>query len=49
LAGTCRQHLQASGQVTERVITLEELRTLVDITLVNAVCCRYPARLVSSG
>ena len=47
LAGTCRRQLLASGQVSERVITLKELGALGTFTLINAVRGRYPARLVS--
>jgi len=49
LAGTCRQHLLASGQVTERVLTVEEIRNLDTFTLINSVRGRYPARLISPG
>jgi len=49
LAGTCRQHLLASGQVTERIISLEEIRAHEAFTLINSVRNRYPAQLVSAG
>lgn len=49
LAGTCRQHLLASGQVAERVISLEEIRAHGAFTLINSVQGRYPAQLVSAG
>ena len=46
LAGTCRQHLLASGRLTERVLTVEELRNLGTFSLINSVRGRYPAQLV---
>lgn len=49
LAGTCRRQLLASGQVSERVVTLKELGALGTFTLINAVRGRYPARLVPPG
>jgi len=47
LAGACRQHLLASGQVTERIISLEEIHANEAFTLINSVRGRYPAQLVS--
>ena len=49
LAGTCRQHLLASGQVSERIISLEEIRAHGAFTLINSVRGRYPAQLVATG
>jgi len=48
LAGTCRQHLLASGQVTERVFSLDCIRSNGALTLINSVRGRYPGMLVSS-
>jgi para-aminobenzoate synthetase / 4-amino-4-deoxychorismate lyase len=49
LAGTCRQHLLTSGQVTERVISLDWFRSQDTFTLINSVRGRYPGMLVSTG
>ena len=49
LAGACRQHLLASGQVAERVISLDCIRSLGTFTLINSVRGRFPGALVSSG
>jgi para-aminobenzoate synthetase/4-amino-4-deoxychorismate lyase len=46
LAGTYRQHLLDTGKLVERVLTLEELRSLNDFTLINSVRGCYPAILV---
>ena len=48
LAGTCRQHLIAKGQITERVIPLDWFRSQGTFTLINSVRGRYPAILVSA-
>ena len=48
LAGTFRQHLLASGQVTERVIPLNCIRSQSVFTLINSVRGSYPAVLVST-
>jgi para-aminobenzoate synthetase/4-amino-4-deoxychorismate lyase len=49
LAGTCRQHLLRTGQLEERVITLDDLSTPGAFTLINSVRGRYPAILAASG
>lgn len=46
LAGTCRQHLLAAGRLTERILTIEELRNLGTFSLINSVRGRYPAQLL---
>jgi para-aminobenzoate synthetase/4-amino-4-deoxychorismate lyase len=45
LAGTYRQWLLDTGDVTEREIRIDELGATTDITLVNSVRAAYPARL----
>lgn len=49
LAGTCRQHLLRTGQLEERVLTLDDLSTPGAFTLINSVRGRYPAILAASG
>jgi para-aminobenzoate synthetase / 4-amino-4-deoxychorismate lyase len=46
LAGTCRRHLLASGQVTERVLSVDCIRSFGAFTLINSVRGRYPGILV---